>query len=137
MCQHESKKKLINDDFSDNFEDKKVVEEKIVCDINANVLWGKVIYKLRQNNLLALHTACGEIRNVKLADNCLNIYVVEEYLYNVLKREENFESIQRVLKTIDKNLILDIVKKEPVKNIEEETIKKLKKMFNDKFKIRD
>lgn len=139
MCKFKSKKKLINDGFEKTVETKKEVEVKQVVqtEIRANVLWGKVVFKLRQLELVSLHTACGEIRDVKIVGNELTVFVKEEYLYNVLTREENFNNIKKVLKLIDNALELKIEKLEPEKNIVEENKKRLLKLFDDKVKIVD
>ena len=88
-------------------------------------------------NLVALHTACGEIRNVEIDENVLTVFVKEEYLYNVLKNEDNFKNIEKVLKLVDVNLVLNIEKQIPEKNIVLENKKRLLKLFEEKLKIVD
>ena len=88
-------------------------------------------------NLVALHTACGEIRNVEIDENVLTVFVKEEYLYNVLKNEDNFKNIEKVLKLVDANLVLNIEKQIPEKNIVLENKKRLLKLFEEKLKIVD
>ena len=87
--------------------------------------------------LVALHTACGEIRNVEINENVLTVFVKEEYLYNVLKNEDNFKNIEKVLKLVDVNLVLNIEKQIPEKNIVLENKKRLLKLFEEKLKIVD
>lgn len=87
--------------------------------------------------LVALHTACGEIRNVEINENVLTVFVKEEYLYNVVKTEDNFKNIEKVLKLIDNNLSLNIEKQIPEKNVVLENKKRLLKLFDDKLKIVD
>ena len=87
--------------------------------------------------LVALHTACGEIRNVEIDENVLTVFVKEEYLYNVLKNEDNFKNIEKVLKLVDVNLVLNIEKQIPEKNIVLENKKRLLKLFEEKLKIVD
>ena len=88
-------------------------------------------------NLVALHTACGEIRNVEINENVLTVFVKEEYLYNVLKSEDNFLNIEKVLRLIDNNLKLNVEKQIPEKNIVLENKKRLQKLFDEKLKIVD
>ena len=88
-------------------------------------------------NLVALHTACGEIRNVEIDENVLTVFVKEEYLYNVLKSEDNFLNIEKVLRLIDNNLKLNVEKQIPEKNIVLENKKRLQKLFDEKLKIVD
>ena len=139
MCQFKSKKKLINDDedFEKTSSSNVETKEKIKVLLKPNVIWGKVIYSLRQMNLVALHTACGEIRNVEIDENVLTVFVKEEYLYNVLKNEDNFKNIEKVLKLVDVNLVLNIEKQIPEKNIVLENKKRLLKLFEEKLKIVD
>ena len=139
MCQFKSKKKLINDDeVEENISSSTTeVKQKIEVALKPNVIWGKVIYSLRQMNLVALHTACGEIRNVEINENVLTVFVKEEYLYNVLKSEDNFLNIEKVLRLIDNNLKLNVEKQIPEKNIVLENKKRLQKLFDEKLKIVD
>ena len=58
---------------------------------------------------MTLHTACGEIRDVELNGNVLIVLVKEEYLYNILKREETFSQLTKIIKTIENNLELNFV----------------------------
>lgn len=88
-------------------------------------------------NLVALHTACGEIRNVEINENVLTVFVKEEYLYNVLKSEDNFLNIEKVLRLIDNNLKLNVERQIPEKNIVLENKKRLQKLFDEKLKIVD
>lgn len=140
MCKFKSKKKLINDDGEiENLSSSKTetIKEKVEVNLKPNVIWGKVIYSLRQKNLVALHTACGEIRNVEIDENVLTVFVKEEYLYNVLKAEDNFINIEKVLRLIDNSLRLNVEKQIPEKNIVLENKKRLLKLFDEKLKIVD
>lgn len=58
---------------------------------------------------MTLHTACGEIRDVELNGNVLTVLVKEEYLYNILKRDETFSQLTKIIKTIENNLELNFV----------------------------
>ena len=58
---------------------------------------------------MTLHTACGEIRDVELNGNVLTVLVKEEYLYNILKREETYAQILKIIKSIEGNLELNFV----------------------------
>ena len=140
MCKFKSKKKLINDDGEiENLPSSKTetIKEKVEVNLKPNVIWGKVIYSLRQMNLVALHTACGEIRNVEIDENVLTVFVKEEYLYNVLKAEDNFKNIEKVLRLIDNSLRLNVEKQIPEKNVVLENKKRLLKLFDEKLKIVD
>ena len=58
---------------------------------------------------MTLHTACGEIRDVELNGNVLTVLVKEEYLYNILKRDETFNQLTKIIKTIENNLELNFI----------------------------
>lgn len=136
MCKFKSKKKLICDGEEQHLTNQEV-KEKIVVNLKPSVIWGKVIFSLRQQNLVALHTACGEIRTVEIEDDVLTVFVKEEYLYNVLTTEDNFLNIEKVLKLIDSNLSLKIEKMIPEKDVILENKKRLTKLFEEKLKIVD
>ena len=58
---------------------------------------------------MTLHTACREIRDVELNGNVLTVLIKEEYLYNILKREETYAQILKIIKSIEGNLELNFV----------------------------
>ena len=51
---------------------------------SARFIWGTLVANLRRLNLMTLHTACGELRDIDLTANVLTVRVKEEYLYNIL-----------------------------------------------------
>ena len=78
-----------------------------------------------------------KIRNVEIDENVLTVFVKEEYLYNVLKAEDNFKNIEKVLRLIDNSLRLNVEKQIPEKNVVLENKKRLLKLFDEKLKIVD
>ena len=77
--------------------------------LSARFVWGSLVANLRSLNLMTLHTACGEIRDVELNGNVLTVLIKEEYLYNILKREETYAQILKIIKSIEGNLELNFV----------------------------
>lgn len=65
--------------------------------------------KLRQNNFMTLHAACGEIRDIKIEKNEVKVNIKEEYLYNILKKEDNYATLTKLLREIDQNLTLSFI----------------------------
>ncbi len=92
---------------------------------------------LHKQNFMALFTACGEIREIKLEKNCLIINIREEFLYNILTKEENLYKITTLLKQVNNDLDLKfnlIKKKDDKVSI---NLKKLQDIFGKDLEIRD
>ena len=94
---------------------------------DARFIWGSLIVKLRQQNHMTLHTVCGEIRDLKFEKNVINVFVKEEYLYNILKKEDNCATLTKLLREIDQNLSLNFMF---VKKTEDKALKNLEILKN-------
>ena len=68
---------------------------------NAKVVWGKVITRLRELHLAALHVACGDIKNVEISGQDLIIATDQEYLLSIITKTENMEQIKNALKFLN------------------------------------
>ena len=99
-------------------------------------IWGLVVSTLRKQGLMTLHTACGEIRDVTFKDNTLNINVKEDYLYNILSKDENYKKIVSILNGInDKlSLVFNLVKEN--KNMAVENLQRLKDFFGNDLEVK-
>ncbi len=78
---------------------------------------------------MALFTACGEIREIKLDNAFLVINVREEFLYNTLTKEDNFNKISALLKQVNNNLELkfNLIKRKDDKT--QVNLKRLQEVF--------
>ena len=101
--------------------------------MSAKTIWGTLIGNLRRLNLMTLHTACGEIRDVSLEDTTLKAVVNEDYLYNILTKGQNFEKISFYLRQIDDriNVQFNLVKKGTDFGLE--NLQKLKNFFGSEL----
>lgn len=101
-----------------------------------NFIWGTLVANLRRLNLITLHTACGEIREVELKGNTLNVLVKEDYLYTILTKENNFNQILDLLRQIEANIDLKfILKKKPEDKIKI-NLERLKNIFGEELIIK-
>jgi len=103
---------------------------------NAKFVWGTLVSMLRKLNLMTLHTACGEIRQTELKDNKLTVYVKEEYLYNILIKEDNFKKLADILKNIKSDILLNFVLVPKQEDKAKINLEKLRKMFGDELVIK-
>ena len=85
---------------------------------------------------MTLHTACGEIRDVELNGNVLTVLVKEEYLYNILKREETFSQLTKIIKTIENNLELNFVLAKKQEDRVKINLQKLQNVFGSDLIIK-
>lgn len=123
-----NKQQLVKENNSSAIQDK-----KRVVNLTAHSVWGSFIGLLRRENLMTLHTACGEIRDVELKDFVLKVKVYDEYLYKILTKEQNFEKIVFYLKQIDDriNIQFNIIKKGTDFGLE--NLNKLKDFFGSEL----
>lgn len=100
-------------------------------DLPAKKLWGILTLKLREKNYVTLHTACGEIREVLREGNLIKAVVYEEYLMNILTKQENFDKILFELRQIDDKISLEFELKRVGKNKSKNNMQLLKNLFGD------
>lgn len=124
------------------YNEKSVIEsendEKNSTNINmsAKTIWGTLIGNLRKLNLMTLHTACGEIRDVSLDGFTLSAVVSEDYLYNILTKGQNFEKISFYLKQINDKINIQFIKKQKSTDFVQKNLEKLKEIFGSSLEIR-
>ena len=104
--------------------------------LDAKFVWGSLVFKLRQGNFMTLHTACGEIRDFRIENNVLNVFVKEEYLYNILKNEDTYVILSKLLKEIDDNLSLNFVLVKKTEDKAQKNLELLKNIFGDSLIIK-
>lgn len=107
------------------------VEQFIESDMSARKLWGVLIIKLREKNFVTLHTACGEIREVRRDGDKITAVVYEDYLFNILTSTDNFDKILFELKQIDDKITLEFVLKHTREGKIKDNLKALKNLFGD------
>lgn len=107
------------------------------CEIltNPKQLWGQFIYHLRKNNLMTLHTACGEIRDIKLENYVLKAFVKDKYLFNILTSSEINSKIALELKSINDKISIEFILKEKANSKIESNLLKIKELFGDEINI--
>lgn len=122
--------KLANSDYSlQNLPDEEVF------DCSPRKLWGNILLKLRQNNMMTLHSACAEIRDLRFEDKTLLGAVRDSFTYKILTKQENFDKILLELKQINDKIELRFVLKKINQNKIDKNIAILRKLFKDEFDI--
>lgn len=119
------------EEFSFDSKVKLNVEDFSKTDLPARKLWGILTVKLREKNYVTLHTACGEIRDVFREENLVKAYVYEDYLFNILTKQENFDKILFELRQIDDKISLEFILKRVGKNKIKNNLQLLKNLFGD------
>lgn len=89
---------------------------------------------MREHHAVALHIACGDITDVELNNGVFYINTTEDFLYELLKSEENIQELKKAFEffKIDK---FEIIKKEKTLSTSAHDLKILKELFNDKLII--
>lgn len=85
---------------------------------------------------MTLHTACGEIRDFRIENNILNVFVKEEYLYNILKKDDTCVILTKLLKEIDENLSLNFVLVKKTEDKAQKNLELLKNIFGDSLVVK-
>lgn len=104
-------------------------------DLPARRLWGILILKLREKKFVTLHTACGEIRDVFREINLVKVFVYEEYLFNILTKQDNFDKILFEIRQIDDKISLEFILKRVGKNKNKNNLQLLKNIFGDDLRV--
>lgn len=99
-------------------------------------IWGTLVANLRRLNLMTLHTACGEIRDIELSGNALNVLVKEDYLYTILTKENNYNQILALLRQIEENIDLKYILKKKPEDKMKVNLEKLKNIFGEELIIK-
>lgn len=97
---------------------------------NPYKIWGLMVIRLREQNLITLHTACGELRRLKLVGDDLFVEVQEEYIYKILTNPDNFAKISLELSKINDKIKLNFVLKLKENKVLD-SFNKLKALFGD------
>ena len=115
-----------------------IQSQEMFCEnkYNARSVWGKLVLELKCLNLITLHTACGEIRNVKFEKNTLIVEVKEEYLFKILTEEKNRQKIEELLKKIDEKIEVCFNKKNTNVDDGKENLNKLKSLFGKELSVK-
>ena len=103
---------------------------------NARFIWGTLVATLRRLNLMTLHTACGELRDIDLTDNVLTVRIKEEYLYNILLRDVTYHQLLGLIKQIDSELELKFVLVKKQEDKMKINLQKVKDIFGDYLTIK-
>lgn len=105
-------------------------------ELSAKKIWGLLIGNLRKLNLMTLHTACGEIRDVSFDGLTLKAVVEEEYLYNILTKGQNIDKITFYLKQINDKINIQFIKKEKSIDFAKKNLEILKEIFGSDLEIK-
>lgn len=100
--------------------------------ISARTIWGRVVIYLREHGYTAMHIACGDITDVVKDDDQIKIKAEEQFLIDLLKREDNKKILEEALISFGINKYT-IEKKEKQTDIGARDIEKLKAIFPNKL----
>lgn len=123
-------------DLNEIQENDRASAPKVVATISAEQMknpykiWGLVVIRLREQNLITLHTACGELKHIKFDGDNLVVEVSEEYLFNILTNPNNFSKISLELSKINDKIHLNFVLKKKESRVLD-SYTKLKELFGD------
>lgn len=111
-------------------------KENNLTEVSPRKIWGQLVLSLRQKNLMTLHSACGEIRDITLTGDTLFVNVKDEFTYKILTKPENSSKIDLELKQINDKITLKFNLKVIPKSKIERNILVLRELFGDEIKIK-
>ena len=118
-------------------ERKSVVRFANLENLSAQRIWGIVLVRLREEHFMTLHTAGGEVRDIKLVNDKLVAKVKQESLYNILIEPENFEQISLHLKQINDKLQIEFVLDLPKLSQGEQNLPLVKDLFGEFLQVKE
>lgn len=98
-------------------------------------MWGKIVLYLRENKLIALHVACGDISDVVLENNKLIIRNSDDFLIRLL--EDGRKDLENAICWQGLNLELVIEKEDSKDQKMDRDIEKLKRLVGTKFSVKE
>ncbi len=98
-------------------------------------MWGKIVLYLRENKLIALHVACGDISDVVLENNKLIIRNSDDFLICLL--EDGRKDLENAIRWQGLNLELVIEKEDSKDQKMDRDIEKLKRLVGTKFSVKE
>lgn len=124
--------KEIKEEIKVKFGDVLVANEEL----SPRRIWGKLVVKLKEKGLMALHSACGEQRDVKLVNGKLIVNIRDEFTYNLIKKPENFQKIDLELKQINDKINVEFNLEKRSRSRLERNLLTLKELFGDEIDIK-
>lgn len=103
---------------------------------NPRFVWGTLITNLRNLKMMTLHTACGELRDICFEGNTLCVKVKEEFLFNILQKEENFHQILGILRQIKEDIELKFILQKRQEDKTKVNLERLKEVFGSELIIK-
>ena len=90
---------------------KKLKLQKHETDINIKQIWGKILTRLREINEIALFVSCGEVSDIKLENNTINIQTDKKYLADLIGNEQNILALKRAMRFLgyEFDLIINMI----------------------------
>ena len=105
--------------------------------LTAKSLWGKVVLYLKEQKLISLYIACGDIMEVSLNENKFVIKTEEQLIYSILMSPENFKFLKQAFDWVNFKGEIEVIKIESQEEKIEKDIKKLKDLNLDLTIIED
>lgn len=110
------------------------ISQQSVKKLSPRDIWGKVIIHLRESHFVALYIACGEITDVDIQDGKFVIKTTEEYIYQLLKFEDNVKELNKTFKQLGIDN-WEVIKKEKKYTKAQLDLQILKQVVGDKLEI--
>ncbi|MBO4412895.1 MAG: hypothetical protein J5779_02660 [Clostridia bacterium] len=100
------------------------------------MVWGKIITRLRDLKLAALHIATGDITDIEINGETLIAKTDQEYLFGIISKEENFKEIKNAIKFLGLPYDFKIELKDKPSEKVNKDIAKLKDYVGEYLKIK-
>ena len=108
-----------------------------VENMSAHKIWGIVLVRLREEGYMMLHTAGGDITDLKMQDGKIVAKVKQHNLYTIMTQEDNFNKISLELKQINDKLEIEFVFDPPKESPGKKNLPLVKNLFGEFLKTNE
>ena len=74
----------------------------------SKMIFGKLLLNMRRNNYIRLYSLMSEVIDTDYENNKLTLIIGDKSSFEMLSSKNDFDTIEKELKSIDENLVLDL-----------------------------
>lgn len=104
---------------------------------DVNVLWGKVLLKIKELNMFALSASLKDVYGVKIVGNSLILTTNDQSVLKIIDEASRIEVILNIASSFNSNIKNVEVQYDEANKSSKDIVAELKNMFMDKLKIKE
>ena len=104
---------------------------------DVNILWGKVLLKIKELNMFALSASLKDVYGVKIVGNSLILTTNDQSVLKIIDEDSRIEVILNIASSFNSNIKNIEVQYDEANKSSKDIVAELKNMFMDKLKIKE